>query len=300
MSSSTTTTTQYLTLPSGIKVFYRSAGPVDGPIILLLHGFPSSSTQYRNLIPVLASAGYRVIAPDLPGYGFTSVPSTLNFAYNFANLADTIISFLDELHITKFSVYIMDYGAPTGLRIALQRPSAITAIITQNGNAYEAGLGSFWDPLRALWASSPGSAEESDLRAKITSAILTYDATKWQYVFGEPNPDSIDPASYTLDWALMQRPGNIDIQLDLFRSYGANVELYPQFHEYFRKSQVPLLAVWGKNDQIFVKEGAEPFKKDLPNARIELWDAGHFVSESHAKELGEVMVEWLGENGIKA
>ncbi|RMZ86190.1 hypothetical protein DV737_g227, partial [Chaetothyriales sp. CBS 132003] len=293
------TSTQYLTLASGIKVFYRSAGPATGPVVLLLHGFPTSSTQYRNLIPILAHTGYRVIAPDLPGFGFTEVPASLNYTYSFANLADTVASFVETLHLAKYAIYIMDYGSPTGLRLALKNPSAVTAIITQNGNAYEDGLGSFWDPVRAYWASTPGSAEDKDLRGRLTAALLTYEATKWQYTDGEAQPEAIDPASYTLDWALLQRPGNFDVQLDLFRSYETNVALYPDFHAYFRSSQVPLLAAWGKNDKIFIEAGAQAFKRDLPKAEVVLLDAGHFASESRTEELGKLIVAFLVRNGIK-
>ena len=287
-------------MPNGINVFNRVAGPSDGPVILLLHGFPTSSSQFRNLIPLLAAKGYRVVAPDLPGFGFTEIPSSLNFEYTFANLTETILSFLDVLKITKFAVYLFDYGAPTGLRIALERPEAITAIVTQNGNAYEEGLGSFWDPVRALWASEPGSEKEKELRKAIGDFLLNYDATKGQYVNGEPHPETVDPLNWELDWALMQRPGNFEIQLDLFKSYGTNVELYPKFHEYFRSSKVPILAVWGKNDVIFIAPGAQAYKKNSPNAQVELWDGGHFLIESHTEQMANRMITFLEENGIKA
>ncbi len=287
-------------MPNGINVFNRVAGPSDGPVILLLHGFPTSSSQFRNLIPLLAAKGYRVVAPDLPGFGFTEIPSSLNFEYTFANLTETILSFLDVLKISKFAVYLFDYGAPTGLRIALQRSEAITAIVTQNGNAYEEGLGSFWDPVRALWASETGSEKEKELRKAIGDFLLNYDATKGQYVNGEPHPESVDPLNWELDWALMQRPGNFEIQLDLFKSYGTNVELYPKFHEYFRSSKVPILAVWGKNDVIFIAPGAQAYKKNSPNAQVELWDGGHFLIESHTEQMANRMITFLEENGIKA
>lgn len=292
--------TSWTALPNGIKVFNRVAGPADGPVILLLHGFPTSSSQFRNLIPLLAAKGYRVVAPDLPGFGFTEIPSSLNFDYTFANLAETTLSFLDVQKITKFAVYIFDYGAPTGLRIALERPEAITAIVTQNGNAYEEGLGSFWDPVRALWASTPGSDQEKELRKAIGDFLLNYDATKGQYVNGEPHPENVDPLNWELDLALMRRPGNFEIQLDLFKSYGTNVELYPKFHEYFRSSKVPILAVWGKNDVIFIAPGAEAYKKDSPHAEVELWDGGHFLIESHTEQMANRMIRFLEENGFKA
>ena len=294
----TTTSTSWVSLPNGIKVFHRIAGPSNGPVILLLHGFPTSSAQFRNLMPLLAAKGYRVVAPDLPGFGFTEVPSSLNFEYSFANLKTTVASFVDALKIEKFAVYVFDYGAPTGLRLAIDRPEAVTAIISQNGNAYEDGLGSFWDPVRALWASEPGSAKEKELRKAIGDFLLNHAATKGQYIDGEPHPETVDPANWELDWALLQRPGNFEIQLDLFRSYGTNVDLYPQFQEYFRSSKVPILAVWGKNDVIFIAPGAEAYKRDSPNAQVELWDGGHFLVESHTEQLAKRMVKFLDENGI--
>jgi len=291
---STLTQTKRVTLPSSnISVFYREKGPANAPVLLLLHGFPSSSHQYRNLIPLLATK-YRVIAPDLPGFGFTEIPSLLGFQYNFANLASTIGEFLDTLSITKFGVYIFDYGAPTALRLALQRPDAIQAIITQNGNAYEEGLGDVWAPLREFWASHNTSED----RSKIESALLTFDTTKWQYENGTKDLNTIAPESYQLDFALMQRPGNAGIQLDLFFDYQNNIKLYPEFHEYFRKSQVPLLAVWGKKDPFFIPPGAEAFKKDLPKAEVQLLDAGHFAVESDTEEIARLILEFLSKNGI--
>jgi len=290
-----TVTTTHITLPNGIRLFTRTAGPTDGQNILLLHGFPSSSNQFRNMIPLLASAGYRVTAPDLPGFGFTEIPDSLNFKYTFANIAATISSFLDVAGIKKFAVYIFDYGAPTGLRLMRERPDAVKAIISQNGNAYAEGLLPFWDPLKQLWVSAPGSDEEKTLRKMISDAVLNLEATKGQYTTGEPHPELIDPASWTLDAVLMERPGNKEIQLDLFRDYATNVELYPEFQEQFRKSQLPLLAVWGKNDFIF--GNPEAFKKDLPNAEIELWDGGHFMSETQTVKLADRILVFL--KGLK-
>lgn len=288
----------YTTLPNGIRVFYREGGSPTNPTVLLLHGFPSSSNQFRNLIPILAKK-YHVVAPDLPGFGFTEIPSELNFKYTFANIAATIGAFLDAHKIQKFAVYVFDYGAPTGFRLALERPSAVTAIFSQNGNAYEEGLSAFWDPLRLLWKSAPGSEEDKKLRPMIAGAILTLEATKGQYLDGEPEAEKIDdPATYHLDYALMSRPGNADIQLDLFRDYGTNVTLYPQFQEYLRKSQVPVMAVWGKNDTIFPPPGAEAFKRDVKNAKVVLLDGGHFLVESHTEEIGKYMLEFFQENGI--
>jgi pimeloyl-ACP methyl ester carboxylesterase len=274
----------------GSKIFYRSAGPQNGSVILLLHGFPSSSHQFRNLIPLLANEGYRVIAPDLPGYGFTEVPS--DYKYTFENLSKTVESFIDALAIKKFSVYIFDYGAPTGLRLAIRRPEAVQSIITQNGNAYVEGLGDFWSGIKKYWASS--SQEDRDALRE----LLTFESTKWQYEYGTPAEKGVTPPeTYTLDYYLMLRPGNADIQLDLFKSYGSNVDLYPQFQEYFKKSQVPILGVWGKNDIIFIPPGLEAFKKDA-NVEINYLDAGHFAVESHTEEIAKLMIAFFKKNGI--
>lgn len=276
---------------SKAHVFYREAGAASAPVILLLHGFPSSSHQYRNLIPILA-AKYRVIAPDLPGFGFTEVPE--GFAYTFDALATVIAEFLDRLAIRQYSIYIFDYGAPVGLRLALQQPAAIQAIITQNGNAYEAGLGAFWDQIRALWTSDNDAA----VRGKLAAGLLSLAATKWQYEEGTAADRVVAPESYSLDYALLQRPGNADIQLDLFYDYRTNLPLYPEFHRYFRASQVPLLAVWGKHDQIFVPAGAEAFKADLPEAEVHLLDAGHFAVETETAEIGGLILDFLARKGI--
>ncbi|KAK4937949.1 hypothetical protein LTR10_021514 [Elasticomyces elasticus] len=282
----------YTTLPNGIRVFYREAGSPSNPTVLLLHGFPASSFQYRNLIPLVAQK-YHVVAPDLPGFGFTEIPDSLNFKYTFANIASTIGSFLDVHKIDKFAVYVFDYGAPTGFRLALERPQAITAIISQNGNAYEDGLSSFWDPLRQLWATSD-PVKEKELREAVRGAVLTFEATKGQYLGGEPEADKIDePATYHLDYALLSRPGNAEIQLDLFKDYGTNVVLYPKFQEYLRESQVPVLAIWGKNDIIFPPAGAEAFRRDVKDLKLVLLDGGHFLVESHTQEIGRSMLEFL-------
>jgi pimeloyl-ACP methyl ester carboxylesterase len=282
----------YTTLPNGIKVFYREAGSKSAPVVLLLHGFPSSSHQYVKLINLL-SPKYHVVAPDFPGYGFTEVPDSLKFEYTFANLTTTLASFLDVLSISKFAVYIFDYGAPTALRLALQRPEAITAIISQNGNAYEEGLGDFWNPIIAWWKNHD-DATANFLR----NDFLNLKETRGQYTTGEPDLDVIDPATYYLDWVLMERPGNKDIQLNLLMDYQTNIPIYPQFQEYFRKSQVPVLAVWGKGDIIFIPPGAEAFKRDLPKAEVHLLDAGHFAVESHTEEIADLMLVFLKKNGI--
>lgn len=288
-------TTTRATIPNGIDVFYRTSGPENGPVVLLLHGFPASSFQFRNLIPRLANVGYRVVAPDLPGFGFTTIPSSLNYKHTFANLASTVGAFLDTLSIQRFAVYVFDYGAPTGFRLALERPDAVTAIFSQNGNAYDAGLGEFWDPIRKLWTTADGSVEETSQKEVVKGAILTYEATKWQYTEHEPHPELVDPASWTLDWALMSQPGNFDVQLSLFKDYGTNVKLYPQFQEWMKKSNVPVLAVWGEGDEIFIAPGAEAFR-ELPNATVELVPGGHFLVESQTELVAEKMVKFLKKN----
>jgi pimeloyl-ACP methyl ester carboxylesterase len=286
------TTTKVSTISAdGVDVFYREAGSPTNPADLLLHGFPSSSHQFRHLITILAEK-YHVLAPDLPGFGFTVVPSSRNYKYAFSSFATTIGSFLDGLSIKKFAVYIFDYGAPTALRLALQRPEAITAIISQNGNAYVEGLGpDFWAPLQKYWASG----DKAD-REPLRGGALSFEATKWQYENGSPNPGAIEPESYHLDYALLSRPGIQDIQLDIFYDYRTNVDLYPQFQEYFRKSQVPLLAIWGEKDVIFVPEGARAFKRDLPNADVRFVQGGHFSLETHLGEISEAIVGFLGKH----
>jgi pimeloyl-ACP methyl ester carboxylesterase len=275
----------------GVNVFYRSAGPKDGPVLLLLHGFPSSSHQYRHLIPLLSSICL-VIAPDYPGFGFTDVPTSRNYTYTFSNLTNTIAAFLDALNITKFSMFIFDYGAPIGLRIALQRPEAVQAIISQNGNAYEEGLGGpHWAVRREYWAT-----RDPALREAIRAKTLNFAATKAQYTTGTTK--IVQPESYTLDWALMSSPEKQEIMLDLLGDYGSNVELYPAFQKYFRERQPKLLAVWGKNDPSFIPPGAWAFKKDLPDAEVVLLDAGHFAAESDTYEISQVMLAFLEKTHI--
>ncbi|KAI0065730.1 alpha/beta hydrolase fold protein [Artomyces pyxidatus] len=269
----------------GINVFYRSAGPSSAPVLLLLHGFPSSSFQFRNLIPLLA-AKYRVIAPDLPGFGFTSVPDERKYVYTFDSLSNTVEKFLDALSIDKFALYIFDYGAPTAIRLALRSPTRITAIVTQNGNAYDDGFGAaFWKPLQAYWASSTKFSATSP-EAQALVPFLSFGTTKWQYTNGVPANllHRVDPAAYTLDAALLARPGQTEIQLSLFYDYGTNPALYPQFHEYLRKSGVPVLAMWAANDIIFVKPGAEAFKRDVKDVVVKFVDSGHFALETHVQK----------------
>ena len=272
----------------GVRVFYRSAGDPTAPVVLLLHGFPTSSFMFRELIPRLATQ-YRVIAPDLPGFGFTEVPTGRHYAYSFGGLALTIDAFTQALDLNRYALYVFDYGAPTGFRLAMAHPERVTAIVSQNGNAYEAGLADAWNPIRQYWA-----APTREHRETIRNTVLTLDGTRWQYTHGVANPERIAPESYTLDAALMERPGNKEIQLDLFLDYASNVKMYPAFQEYFRQSQPPFLAVWGKNDPFFLPAGAEAFRKDIPSATIQFLDTGHFALETHVAEISDAMIDFLG------
>ena len=270
----------------GVTVFYREAGPVHAPVVLLLHGFPASSFQYRELIPRLADR-YRVIAPDLPGFGFTEVPDGRHYKYTFDALAKTILAFTDVLGLERYALYVFDYGAPTGFRLAMARPKRVTAIVSQNGNAYEEGLGDAWAPIRLYW-SEPTSEHREMLRKALDPAGL-----RSQYTDGVPHPERIAPEGYTLDAAMIARPGNMDIQLDLFLDYANNVKLYPAFQEYLRQSKPPLLAIWGKHDPFFIPPGAEAYRRDNPNATVQLLDTGHFALETHVEEIALAMRELL-------
>jgi len=274
----------------GIRVFYRSAGDPSAPVILLLHGFPSSSFMFRELIPRLADR-FRVIAPDLPGFGFTEVPAERKYTYTFDALALTIEAFTEALKMKRYVIYAFDYGAPTGFRLAMAHPERVAAIVSQNGNAYEEGLGDAWGPIRKYWAEP--TAENREV---IRQNILTLEGTRWQYTHGVAVPESVAPESYNLDEALMERVGNKEIQLDLFLNYASNLKLYPKFQEYFRKSKPPLLAIWGKNDPFFIPAGAEAFRKDIPNAQVQFLDTGHFATETHVVEIAAAMREFLGAN----
>jgi pimeloyl-ACP methyl ester carboxylesterase len=272
----------------GVRVFYREAGPADAPVVLLLHGFPTSSFQYRELIPRLADR-YRVIAPDLPGFGFTEVPEERRYRYTFDALANTIDKFIHALGLTRYALYVFDYGAPTGFRIAMAHPERVTAIVSQNGNAYEEGLGDAWAPIRRYWAQ-PTSENREAIRT-----VLNTDGMRQEYASGIANPEQIAPEGYTLDGALMARPGNQDIQLDLFLDYANNVKLYPSFHEYFRKSQPPLFAIWGKNDPYFIPAGAEAFRRDISNAIVEFLDTGHFALETHCNVIAAAIRDFFAK-----
>ena len=287
MSNLTTTIPQTFlrrVMADGVSIFYREAGPADRPVILLLHGFPTSSFQFRELIPRLADK-YRVIAADLPGFGFTEVPAERNYTYTFDSLAKSIEAFTDALALQRYALYIFDFGAPTGLRLAVSRPERVTAIFSQNGNAYEEGLGETWAPLKRYWKNE--TVENREMVRKLLGA----DGIRFQYFHGVPNPERIAPESYTLDTALIARPGNMEIQLDLHLDYRNNIPAYPKFHEYFRQYRPPFMAIWGKNDPFFIPAGAEAYKKDLPSASIRFVDSGHFALETHVEEIAEGMRE---------
>ena len=265
----------------GVRVFYREAGDPSAPVMLLLHGFPSSSHMFRDLIPLLA-AHYRVIAPDLPGFGFTEVPEARGYRYSFDNLAITLGHFVDALKLTRYALYVFDYGAPVGFRLAVAQPQRVSALVSQNGNAYLEGLGDAWAPIRAYWAE-PTAAN----REVIRNAVLSLEGTRYQYLHGVEKPELVAPESWMLDLLLMQRPGNDDIQLDLFLDYRNNLTLYPQFQAFFKAAQVPTLVIWGKHDPFFIPPGAHAYKTDNPNAVVELLDTGHFALETHAEHIAQ-------------
>ena len=276
------TTTIHRIQADGVNVFYREAGPAAAPVVLLLHGFPTSSFMYRELIPRLADR-YRVIAPDLPGFGFTEVPAARNYTYTFDALAHTIEAFTEALQLHHYALYIFDYGAPTGLRLAMAHPERVTAIVSQNGNAYEEGLGDAWQPIQRYWRE-PTLEHRNAIRAGLTA-----EGMKHEYSSGIAHPELITPESYTLDAALLARPGNVDIPLDLFLDYASNVKLYPAFQQYFRTSKPPLLAIWGKHDPYFIPAGAEAFKRDIPNATVQFLDTGHFATETNVNDIAAAM-----------
>jgi pimeloyl-ACP methyl ester carboxylesterase len=273
----------------GVHVFYRESGPADAPIVLLLHGFPTSSFQYRELIPRLADR-YHVIAPDLPGFGFTEVPDERGYTYTFDALSRTILAFTHALKLTRYALYVFDYGAPTGFRMAIMAPERVTAIVSQNGNAYEEGLGDAWQPLQRYWRE-PSLENRNAIRAG-----LNLEGLRHEYSVGITNPALIKPEGYTLDAALLARQGNVDIQLDLFLDYADNVKLYPKFQEYFRAAKPPMLAIWGKFDPYFIPAGAEAFQRDIPNAVVSLLPTGHFALETHLEEIVNATREFLAEH----
>ena len=286
---------EYKTVKVGdLDIFYREAGPKDAPAILLLHGFPTSSQMFRNLIPALGDK-YRVVAPDYPGFGHSSMPQRDKFAYTFDNLSKVMDEFTEKVELKKYALYVQDYGAPIWYRLASTHPDRITALVVQNGNAYDEGLDNeFWKPVKAYW-KEPTSREKRDVQR----ALLTYDATKWQYTHGLEHPELVSPDGAAHDQYLLDRKGNDEIQLDLFLSYGSNPPLYPQWQAYFRKHQPPVLIVWGQNDKIFPREGAEPYKRDLKTLEFHLLDAGHFALESNGDEIASLMRDFLGKHTAK-
>jgi len=270
----------------GINVFYREAGPKEARTILLLHGFPTSGHMFRDLIPQLASR-FRLIAPDLPGFGQSDMPARSAFTYTFENVATVIDRFTERLGLNRFAMYVFDYGAPVGFRLASRHPDRLTAIISQNGNAYEEGLSDGWNPIRAYW-QEPSPANREKLRS-----FLAPETTRWQYTHGVPDVAAVSPDGYSLDNFYLARHGADEIQLDLFGDYKSNVALYPAFQEYFRKYQPPFLAVWGKNDPFFLPSGAEAFKRDIPGAVVRFFDTGHFALETHVEEIAAAIRDFL-------
>jgi pimeloyl-ACP methyl ester carboxylesterase len=273
----------------GFNVFYREAGPANAPKLLLLHGFPSSSHMFRDLIPLLADR-FHIIAPDLPGFGLSDMPSRDSFEYTFDHVADVIDSFTEVVGFDQFAVYVFDYGAPTGFRIAARHPERITAIISQNGNAYEEGLSEGWNPIRAYWQDA-SQANRDTLRD-----MLKPETTRWQYTHGVSDESMVSPDGIALDNYYLARPGADEIQLDLFGDYKSNVALYPAFQAYFRQHKPRFLAVWGKNDPFFLPPGAEAFKRDIPDAEVRFFDTGHFALETHAVEIAKVIGDFLSRS----
>ena len=287
MPATTTSSVQYKTADvDGFKVFYREAGKEGAPKLLLLHGFPSAGHMFRDLIPQLAD-DFHIIAPDLPGFGQSDMPPRESFTYTFDHVADVIERFTEVIGFDRFALYVFDYGAPTGFRLAMRHPERITAIISQNGNAYEEGLSEGWNPIRAYW-QKPSPENRNALRA-----FLAPETTRWQYTHGVTDEAAVSPDGYCLDNFYLARPGADEVQLDLFGDYKSNIALYPAFQNYFRTHKPPFLAVWGKNDPFFLPPGADAFKRDTPDAVVRFFDTGHFALETHAREIGQEIRDFL-------
>ena len=270
----------------GLEIFYREAGPEDAPVILLLHGFPTSSQMFRNLIPAL-STKFHLIAPDYPGFGNSSMPTVDNFSYTFDHLAVVMEKFIQQLGLKMYSLYVQDYGAPVGYRLAVRHPERVQALIVQNGNGYEEGLREFWTPLKAYWK------DRSETNAAVLKKSLTVEATKWQYTHGTRNVQVVSPDTWVVDQYLLDRPGNKEIQLQLFYDYGSNPLLYPAWQAYFRKHQPPMLIVWGKNDQIFPAEGAYPYQRDVKDVELHLFETGHYALEEDGDVIADLITRFL-------
>jgi pimeloyl-ACP methyl ester carboxylesterase len=273
----------------GLEIFYREAGPKDAPTVLLLHGFPTSSHMFRNLIPALADR-YHVVAPDYPGFGASAMPAVDEFDYTFDGLTDVVEAFTEEIGLERYSLYLMDYGAPVGFRLATRHPERVQALIVQNGNAYDEGLREFWVPLKAYWS------ERTEENAAPLRGLLTLEATRWQYTHGVRDVASISPDNWAIDQSRLDRPGNQAIQLQLFYSYGSNPPLYPEWQAWLRAHQPPTLIVWGRNDEIFPADGAHPYKRDLKNLEFHLLDTGHFALEEDGGRIAALMRDFLGRN----
>lgn len=273
----------------GVRIFYREAGQRGLPALLLLHGFPTSSYQFRHLLPLLAEH-FHVIAPDFPGFGFTQVPTERSYVYSFEQIAGTLAAFTEELGLQRYALYLFDYGAPIGLRLALLQPQRIVGLVSQNANAYEEGLSDAWAPVRAYWAD-PSAAN----RQAILDALLSVDAIGWQYLSGVPEPDLVAPEAILLDNMLLERPGNKDIQLDLILDYVKNLKQYPIFHTWLRNSHFPVMVIWGRNDPFFLPVGAHAFARDIPHAVVELLETGHFALETHCDLIAARVRAVLGQ-----
>lgn len=269
-----------------LKIFYREAGLQGAPVVLLLHGYPTSSHMFRNLIPILAE-NYHVIAPDLPGFGYSDKPDRKSFTYTFDNLTAQIQGFIDQLKLSRFAIYVFDYGAPVGFRLAVNNPEKITGIITQNGNAYLEGLSDGWNPIRKYW-DEPTTDNRNALKTMVEAGT-----TQWQYLHGVEDPSIVAPESYTLDQYFLDQDGNVEIHLDLFKDYANNIKLYPAFQAYFRERQPALLAVWGNKDPFFLPAGAEAYKKDIAGATVKFFNTGHFALETHVEEIGTEILKFL-------